>query len=62
MSELATGEAIAQSTADDAMRRHGYARQLAAKTPGLEGRDCLPSQQRFSARTRMGIRRARGAE
>jgi hypothetical protein len=62
---MATGEAIAQSTADDAMRRHGYARQLAAETAvdmlGLEGRDCLPPQQRFSARPPMGIRRARGA-
>ena len=64
LQHMATGEAITQSTADDAIRRHGYARQLAAKTPldrlGLEDRACLAPQQRFSAGTRMGIRRAGG--
>lgn len=66
LQHMTTGEAIAQRTADDAIRRHGYTRQLATKTPldrlGLEGRDCLPPQQRFSADTRMGKRRAGGDE
>jgi hypothetical protein len=61
---MATGTAITQSTANDAIRHHRYARQLATKTPldrlRPEDRNCLPSQQRFSARTRIAIRRAGG--